>query len=61
MAGPTMVNHYCEEVAEQFVVCNSARYILDSKDNNSLKRDMKKIEQNLVPTSNVSDGKAVPK
>ncbi len=34
----------CEEVTENYVICNGTRYVLDLNNNNGLKRDTKKIE-----------------
>lgn len=39
----------CEEVTEQFAVCNGVRYVVDLKNNDSLKRDVKKIENYIAP------------
>ena len=38
------LKHSCEEVTEQYVICNGAKYIRDLKDNEGLKRDVRKIE-----------------
>jgi hypothetical protein len=39
------INKNCEEVTQQYVVCNGDRYILDVKNSDGLKRDMKQIEE----------------
>jgi hypothetical protein len=39
----------CEEVTEQYTVCNGVRYVVDLKNNDGLKRDVKKIESYVEP------------
>lgn len=47
----------CEEVNEQYTVCNGNKYVRDTKSSEGLKREVKKIEERidsgkLTPASN---------
>jgi hypothetical protein len=51
----------CEEVTEQYAICNGVRYVLDLKNNDSLKRDIKKIEDYIDSEKPNSGSNAVLK
>lgn len=39
----------CEEITESYVICNGNRYVLDIKNDDRLKRDIKQIEERISP------------
>ena len=50
----------CEEITEQYVICNGSKYVLDLKNIDSLKRDGKKLEKYIDDINN-SGSKGVSK
>lgn len=51
----------CEEVTEQYAICNGAKYLRDSRNTDTLKRDTKKIEEYIDSGKLNSGANAVSK
>jgi hypothetical protein len=51
----------CEEITEQYVICNGSKYILDLKNIDSLKRDGKKLEEYIDSDIKNSGSKGLSK
>ncbi len=48
------VEFKCEDVNEQYVICNGNKYVRDIKSNDGLTREIKKIEGHIVPSNGMS-------
>ncbi|OFZ39680.1 MAG: hypothetical protein A2504_10580 [Bdellovibrionales bacterium RIFOXYD12_FULL_39_22] len=42
----------CEEITEQYVICNRVKYVRELKDLDSFNRDLRKIENHIDPNKN---------
>lgn len=52
---------FCEEVNDQYTICNGVRYVRDTAIKDSIKRDVKKIEEHIDSGKSSSDTSAVSK
>lgn len=58
---PKLANFQCEEVNEQYTICNGVKYIKDKTISDDLSRDVKRIEEKFNPANAITPNPAISK